>query len=60
MARRRKFWGWGFEDQQPPREEVEAVAAGAREHLGIPARTEHEVQERERARKIRANEVPAA
>src|SRR4029079_12032671 len=22
MARRRKFWGWGFEDQQPPREEV--------------------------------------
>ena len=35
-ARRRKFWGWGFEDQQPPHEQVEAVAAGAREHLGFP------------------------
>jgi alkyldihydroxyacetonephosphate synthase len=36
MARRRKFWGWGFEDQQPPPEQVEATAAAAREHLGLP------------------------
>ncbi len=36
MPRRRKHWGWGFEDQQPPHEQVEAVAAGAREHLGFP------------------------
>src|SRR5829696_1623385 len=36
-ARRRKHWGGGFEDQQPPHEQVEAVAAGAREHLGFPA-----------------------
>ncbi len=36
MTRRRKHWGWGFEDQQPPREQVEATAAGAREHLGFP------------------------
>ena len=35
MARRRKFWGWGFEDQQPAHEEVKAAAAGAREHLGF-------------------------
>jgi alkyldihydroxyacetonephosphate synthase len=35
--RRRKFWGWGFEDQQPPRAEVEAAAAAAREHLGFGA-----------------------
>jgi alkyldihydroxyacetonephosphate synthase len=35
MTRRRKFWGWGFEDQQPPHEQVEAAAAGAREHLGF-------------------------
>ena len=35
-ARRRKHWGWGFEDQQPPHEQVEAAAAGAREHLGFP------------------------
>src|SRR5215212_7768770 len=36
MQRRRRFWGWGFEDQQPPRDQVEAAAAGAREHLGFP------------------------
>jgi alkyldihydroxyacetonephosphate synthase len=35
-ARRRKFWGWGFEDQQPPHEQVETAAAAAREHLGFP------------------------
>jgi alkyldihydroxyacetonephosphate synthase len=34
--RRRKHWGWGFEDQQPPHEQVEAAAAGARAHLGFP------------------------
>jgi alkyldihydroxyacetonephosphate synthase len=36
MRRRRKFWGWGFEDQQPPEDQVAAAAAGAREHLGFP------------------------
>src|SRR3954452_2087304 len=36
MERRRKFWGWGFEDQQPVGEELAAAAAGAREHLGFP------------------------
>ena len=41
MDRRRKFWGWGFEDQQPPEAEVAAAAAGAREHLGFaPAEVE--------------------
>jgi alkyldihydroxyacetonephosphate synthase len=39
--RRRKFWGWGFEDQQPPHAQVEAAAAAAREHLGFgPAEVE--------------------
>ena len=43
-ARRRKHWGWGFEDQQPPPEEVEAAAAAAREHLGFaPADVERPV-----------------
>ena len=37
MTRRRKHWGWGFEDQQPSPEAVEAAAAGAREHLGFAA-----------------------
>jgi len=45
MTRRRKFWGWGFEDQQPPHEQVEATAAGARQHLGFgPAEVERPVR----------------
>ena len=41
MERRRKFWGWGFEEQQPAHEQVEAAAAGTREHLGFgPAEVE--------------------
>ncbi len=35
--RRRKFWGWGYEDQQPPHAEVEAAAAGIVAHLGFGA-----------------------
>jgi alkyldihydroxyacetonephosphate synthase len=30
-----KFWGWGFEDQQPPPDEVKATADAARLHLGF-------------------------
>ena len=44
MTRRRKHWGWGFEDQQPSSEQVEAAAAGARQHLGFaPAEVERPV-----------------
>jgi alkyldihydroxyacetonephosphate synthase len=35
ITRRRKFWGWGFEDQQPPHEQVVKAAAGVRAHLGF-------------------------
>ena len=35
-SRRRKFWGWGFEDQQPSHEEVAATAAQTRARLGFP------------------------
>ena len=43
-ARRRKFWGWGHEDQQPAHAEVEQVGLGAREHLGFgPAEVERPV-----------------
>ncbi|HEY5194907.1 MAG TPA: FAD-binding oxidoreductase [Solirubrobacteraceae bacterium] len=35
-VRRRKHWGWGFEDEQPSREEVRAAAAGLATHLGFP------------------------
>jgi alkyldihydroxyacetonephosphate synthase len=41
MTRRRKFWGWGFEDQQPAHDQLEAAAAAARAHLGFgPAEVE--------------------
>jgi alkyldihydroxyacetonephosphate synthase len=33
--RRLKFWGWGYEDQQPSHEEVRVAAAGIRAHLGF-------------------------
>src|SRR3954451_15194157 len=40
-----KFWGWGYEDQQPPPDEVQATAAAAREHLGFePAELERPVR----------------
>ncbi len=35
-ARRRKHWGWGFEDEQPSSEEVRAAAGGLAAHLGFP------------------------
>jgi alkyldihydroxyacetonephosphate synthase len=35
-ARRRKHWGWGFEDEQPSAEGVRAAAAGLAAHLGFP------------------------
>jgi alkyldihydroxyacetonephosphate synthase len=35
-ARRRKHWGWGFEDEQPAPEEVRAAAGGLATHLGFP------------------------
>ncbi|HEX8647954.1 MAG TPA: FAD-binding oxidoreductase [Thermoleophilaceae bacterium] len=34
-ARRLKFWGWGYEDQQPSHEQVREAAAGMRAHLGL-------------------------
>jgi alkyldihydroxyacetonephosphate synthase len=43
--RQLKFWGWGYADQQPPPDEVEATAAAAREHLGFePAEVERPVR----------------
>jgi len=33
--RRRKFWGWGFEDEQPSREELRTAAEGIKAHLGF-------------------------
>jgi alkyldihydroxyacetonephosphate synthase len=34
--RRRKHWGWGFEDEQPSPTEVRAAAGGLATHLGFP------------------------
>jgi alkyldihydroxyacetonephosphate synthase len=33
--RRLKHWGWGYEDQQPPHDQVVAAAGAIREHLGF-------------------------
>jgi alkyldihydroxyacetonephosphate synthase len=33
--RRRKHWGWGYEDAQPSRAELERAAPGIRERLGF-------------------------
>jgi alkyldihydroxyacetonephosphate synthase len=35
VMRRRKHWGWGFEDQQPPREVVEEIARAVSDRLGF-------------------------
>ena len=35
-TRRRKHWGWGFEDEQPSPKEVRAAAGGLATHLGFP------------------------
>jgi len=35
-GRRRKHWGWGYEDQQPGLEQVRASAAALGEHMGFP------------------------
>jgi alkyldihydroxyacetonephosphate synthase len=43
--RRLKFWGWGFEDQQLPLDQVRDAGAAARAHLGFqPADVEHPVE----------------
>jgi alkyldihydroxyacetonephosphate synthase len=34
-TRRRKHWGWGFEDQQPSRDRVEEIARGVSGRLGF-------------------------
>jgi alkyldihydroxyacetonephosphate synthase len=42
LQRRRKLWGWGYENGQASPEEAEQVGLGAREHLGFgPADYEH-------------------
>jgi alkyldihydroxyacetonephosphate synthase len=34
-VRRRKHWGWGFEDEQPSPQELRTAAEGIRGHLGF-------------------------
>jgi alkyldihydroxyacetonephosphate synthase len=46
-SRPSKHWGWGFEDQQPPRAEVEAAAAAIRERLGFGGEVRDPVPEDE-------------
>jgi alkyldihydroxyacetonephosphate synthase len=43
VTRRRKHWGWGFEDQQPSRAELTEAAKGIRERLGFGGEVEEPV-----------------
>ena len=52
-ARRLKFWGWGYEDQQPSHDEVREAAAGIRGHLGL------EPEEPERPVSVEDVKLPA-
>src|SRR3954463_12251369 len=37
MSRRRKHWGWGFEDERPRSEDLRAMAPLLREQVGFEA-----------------------
>ena len=57
--RRRKHWGWGFEDQKPSVGDLEALAAGLESRLGIaPAEVELPVALEELALPAPRVEVP--
>jgi alkyldihydroxyacetonephosphate synthase len=34
-TRRLKHWGWGYEDQQPPRDQIEGIARAVTDRLGF-------------------------
>jgi alkyldihydroxyacetonephosphate synthase len=51
-TRRRKHWGWGFEDQQPSREQAEGIAKAVTDRLGF------EVDEAEEPVSLDAVELP--
>ena len=52
-TRRLKHWGWGYEDQQPPRDQVEGIARAVTDRLGF------EVDEIEEPVPLDAVELPA-
>ncbi len=51
-TRRLKHWGWGYEDQQPPRDQIEAIAKAVTDRLGF------EVDEIEEAVPLDSIELP--
>ena len=53
-ASRLKHWGWGHEDQQPPRDQVEGIAKAVTDRLGF------EVDEIEEPVPLEAVELPEA
>ena len=61
MDRRRKFWGWGYEDQQPAASEVEAAAAGRARAPRLRARRGRAARSRSRTSscRLRGSSRPA-
>lgn len=61
MVRRRKHWGWGYEDQQPDRAALQTGAAAIRERLGLaPAQVREPVALEEVVLRAPRVAVPAA
>jgi alkyldihydroxyacetonephosphate synthase len=58
--RRRKHWGWGYEDEQLTAEEVRAAAGGLAEHLGFPLREVEQPVALERVRLAPPRVAPPA
>jgi alkyldihydroxyacetonephosphate synthase len=52
-TRRLKHWGWGYEDQQPPRDQIEGIAKAVTDRLGF------EVDQIEEPVPLDAVELPA-
>lgn len=58
--RRRKHWGWGFEDEQASRAELAAAASGLAAHLGFPVGEVEEPVSLESVKLARSRVVPPA
>ena len=57
--RKKKHWGWGYEDQAPSRKQLEEAAAGIREGLGFGGEVEEPVPLEEVQLRVPRLKVPS-